>query len=411
MSELPDQGQVGPNLLQGVTVIDLTSVVYGPLTTQVLADYGADVIKIESLEGDLMRHAGSPATGGMGPIFLNLNRGKKSVALDLKAEAGKEVLRALLAKADIFVHNIRRSAIDRLGFSHTAIAAYNPGILYCAATGFWQGGRRADAAAIDDVIQSAAGIAAINAGGDGVPRLVQSLLADKVAGISLACALLAALYRRSLTGRGAAVDVPMYETLASFMLLEHLQGRTFDPAEGKLGYHRVMGNGRRIYRARDGYISMTPYSREHWAAFFRATGRPALAADPRIVDPVQRNANVSALYDLIGEVAGDRSVAEWEALAAELGFPAQRVNGLAEVAGDPDLRHSGTLTARNHPGIGETHLLASPGFFDGLPARHPGLAPRLGEHTHQVLAACGFGADRIAALATQGVIGLYEGPQ
>ena len=235
MSELPDQGQVGPNLLQGVTVIDLTSVVYGPLTTQVLADYGADVIKIESLEGDLMRHAGSPATGGMGPIFLNLNRGKKSVALDLKAEAGKEVLRALLAKADIFVHNIRRSAIDRLGFSHTAIAAYNPGILYCAATGFWQGGRRADAAAIDDVSQSAAGIAAINAGGDGVPRLVQSLLADKVAGISLACALLAALYRRSLTGRGAAVDVPMYETLASFMLLEHLQGRTFDAAEGQLG--------------------------------------------------------------------------------------------------------------------------------------------------------------------------------
>jgi formyl-CoA transferase len=395
-------------LLQGLRVIDLTTVVYGPLTTQTLADYGADVIKIEPPGGDIMRHAGSGAKNGMGPIFLNLNRGKRSVVIDLKRDAGKEVLRTLLSQADVFVHNVRRAAIARLGFSYQTVAAFNPRILYCAATGFWQGGRHADAAAIDDVIQSAAGLAALNAGADGVPRLVQSLIADKVAGISLACAILAALHRRSIDGRGRSIDVPMYETLASFMLLEHLQGRTFDPAAGSIGYHRVMGDGRRIYRARDGYISMTPYSREHWAAFFRATGRPELADDPRIVDPVQRNAHVSALYDLVGDVADQRSVAEWEALGTQIGFPAQRVNNLADVAGDADLRRSGVLASRLQPGVGPVQMLAAPGFFDGKVARHPGPAPRLGQHTSEVLAECGIPAGRIRQLESDGSICLCE---
>src|SRR5262245_20437628 len=397
-------------LLHGVRVIDLTSVVYGPLTTQVLADYGADVIKIESLEGDLMRHAGRGARDGMGPIFLNLNRGKRSVSLDLKTEAGKDILRKLLTDSDVFVHNVRRAAIDRLGFSHAAVAAFNPRIIYAAATGFGQGGRRADAAAIDDVIQSATGMAALNTGPDGVPRLVQSLIADKVAGFSLACALLAALYRRQATGVGASVDVPMYETLASFMLIEHLQERTFDPQGGRLGYHRVMGDGRRIYCAEDGYISMTPYSREHWAAFFRATGRPELADDPRIVDATQRNAHVAELYDLIGEVVAQRSVAEWEALYLQIGLRAERVNGLAEVASDSDLRRSGTLVTREHAGIGSAEMLCSPGFFNGTPARHPGIAPRLGEHTREVLQACGYDPEQLRRLADQRIITLYGEP-
>lgn len=391
-------------------MIDLTTVVYGPLTTQVLADYGADVIKVESADGDVMRHAGVNAVGGMGPIFLNLNRGKRSVVLNLKSEDGKDLLLMLLAKADVFVHNIRRSAIERLGLSYAAIEKLNPRIIYCAASGFWEGGARKDAAAIDDVIQSAAGLAALNANDDGVPRLVQTLVADKVAGLSLACALLAALFRRSATGRGASVDVPMYEAVASFMLLEHLQGHTFDTRNGALGYHRLMGNGRRIYRASDGYISMTPYSGEHWSAFLRATDRGELADDARISDPVQRNAHVSELYDLIEVVAGDHTVAEWEALALRIGFPAQRVSDLADVARDPELRDSGTLTARTHPGIGETQLLSSPGFFDGSVARHPGVAPRLGEHTREVLAEYGVDEHRMRDLADQGAIGFGSAP-
>jgi len=398
----------GSALLAGVRVIDLTTVVFGPLTTQILADYGADVIKIEPLEGDIMRHAGQAAHGGMGPIFLNLNRGKRSVAIDLKSADGRAAINALLASADIFVHNVRRAAIDRLGLSYETVSQANPRILYCMATGFSPNNSRADAAAIDDVIQSAAGIAALNADADGVPRLVQSLIADKVAGVGLACAILAALYKRAVTGHGGLVDVPMYETVAAFTLLEHLQGHTFDPPTSSPGYHRVMGDGRRIYRARDGYLSMTPYSRDHWIAFFHATGRPELTSDPRITDPVQRNANVVSLYDLIGVVAGDRTVGEWEALAAQIGFPAQRVAGLADVIADPDLERTETLVSRAHPGIGQAKMLASPGYFDGHAARHPGVAPRLGEHTEEVLAEAGLPPSAIARLAADGVIKVAE---
>lgn len=393
-------------LLAGVRVIDLTTVVFGPLTTQILADYGADVIKIEPLEGDIMRHAGCVPHDGMGPIFLNLNRGKRSVAIDLKSSEGRATLMSLLGDADVFVHNVRRAAIGRLGLSYEAVAQANPRILYCMATGFSSANSRADAAAIDDVIQSATGIAALNADAAGVPQLIQSLVADKVAGLGLACAILASLYRRETTGRGGLVDVPMYETVAAFTLLEHLQGHTFDPPAGSLGYHRVSREGRRIYRASDGYISMTPYSRDHWIEFFRATGRPALATDPRITDPVQRNAHVSDLYDLIGAVANERTVGEWEALAARIGFPAQRVNGLPELAADPDLLRTETLVSRDHPGIGSTRMLASPGYFDGRAARHPGVAPCLGEHTEEVLAQAGMSACAIQDLAARGVISL-----
>jgi crotonobetainyl-CoA:carnitine CoA-transferase CaiB-like acyl-CoA transferase len=391
--------------LAGVRVIDLTTVVFGPLTTQIFADYGADVIKIESPEGDIMRHAGSVASDGMGCIFLNLNRGKRSVVLDLKTQDGREVLRKLISTADVFIHNVRRSAMDRLDLSYEAIAAINPRILYCTATGFAKTNTRADAAAIDDVIQTSAGLAALNAGDDGVPRFVQSLLADKVAGMGLACAVLAALYRRETTGRGGLVDVPMYETFACFMLLEHLQGESYEPARGKVGYQRVMSaRGRRIYKAKDGYVAMTPYSSLQWAHFFRETGRPELIDDLRVTDAVVRNAHIGELYDIIDSVAGTRTVTEWEALATRLGFPSQRVNSLADVAADPDLLSTGALIAREHTGIGMTRMLASPGFFDGKAARHTGVAPRFAEHTLEILTEAGFSTQQIERFVVGGAV-------
>lgn len=393
-------------MLAGVRIIDLTSVVFGPLATQVLADYGADVIKVEPPEGDIMRYQGRGGSAGLAPIFLNLNRGKRSVAIDLKHADGKRMLARLIAGADVFIHNVRRKAIDRLGFSYRAVDAMHPGILYCAATGFAATSARADAAAIDDVIQSAAGLAALNADAEGVPRLVQSLVADKVAGLGLACAVLAGLYRRKSTGLGGEIDLPMFETLAGFLLLEHLQGHTFVPPSGPVGYHRLIGNGRRIYRARDGYISMTPYSTDQWVAFFRLSGRDDLATDERITDPAKRNAHVGALYDLIGEVAGLRSVAGWEAIAAQLGFPAQGVRTLGELVDHPDLAASGTIAEREHPQAGTTRMLASPGFFDGDAARHPGVAPLLGEHTEALLAETGMRTAEIRALAERGVLKL-----
>ncbi|MCX7151886.1 MAG: CoA transferase, partial [Proteobacteria bacterium] len=193
--------------------------------------------------------------------------------------------------------------------------------------------------------------------------------------------------------------------LAAFMLIEHLQGESYEPARGEIGYHRVMSaRGRRIYTAKDGYVAMTPYSGVQWAQFFRETGRPELADDVRITNAVERNAHVGELYDMIAAVAGTRTVAEWEALAARLGFPAQRVNSLADVAADPDLANTGTLVAREHAGVGRTRMLASPGFFDGEAARHPGVAPKFAQHTQAVLAETGYGADDIALLAASGAV-------
>ncbi len=401
--------QTNEHPLAGVRVIDLTTVVFGPLTTQIFADYGADVIKIESLEGDIMRHAGSVASEGMGCIFLNLNRGKRSVVVNLKTKEGLDILRKLVSGADVFIHNVRRSAMDRLDLSYEAIAAINPRILYCTATGFAKTNTRADAAAIDDVIQTSTGLAALNASDNGIPRFVQSLLADKVAGLGLACAVLAALYRRESTGRGGLVDVPMYETFASFLLLEHLQGESYEPARGAVGYQRVIGTrARRIYRAKDGYIAMSPYSSSQWADFFHETGRPELIDDPRITDAVVRNNNIGDLYDIIDTIAGTRTVKEWEALASRLGFPCQRVNSLADVATDPDLRSTGSLVLREHAGVGLTRMLASPGFFDGEVARHPGVAPRFAEHTEEVLAEAGFSTDEIEQFVTGGVVCIAE---
>jgi len=405
MNTLATASKINFYPLAGLRVIDLTTVVFGPLTTQIFADYGADVIKIESPEGDIMRHAGSVASDGMGCIFLNLNRGKRSVVLNLKTQDGRNVLRKLISTADIFIHNVRRSAMDRLDLSYEAIAAINPRILYCTATGFAKKNTRANAAAIDDVIQTSSGLAALNAGDDGVPRFVQSLLADKVAGMGLACAVLAALYRRETTGCGGLIDVPMYETFAAFMLLEHLQGESYEPARGTVGYQRVMSaHGRRIYKAKDGYVAMTPYSGSQWAHFFRETGRPELIDDPRITDAVVRNAHIGELYDIIDTVAGTRTVAEWESLASRLGFPSQRVNALADVAADPDLRITGTLVTREHNGVGLTRMLASPGFFDGEAARHPGVAPKFAEHTQEILVQAGFTADEITRFVACGAV-------
>jgi formyl-CoA transferase len=388
--------------LQGIRVVDMTGVVFGPVATQCLADWGADVIKVEPPEGDTLRHAGVARHRGMGAIFLNLNRGKRSVALDLARPAAREALRRLLAGADLFVHNVRREPAERLGLSPEAVRRINPSILYCIASGFHEGSALAAAPAIDDSIQVASGLAALNADAQGTPRFVPSLIADKTAGLALAGAMLAALVRRLRTGEGGVVDVPMYETIAGFVLLEHLQGHTFEPALGGAGYRRVTADGRRLYRARDGWLTMTPYTRPQWRAFFAAAGRPELADDPRVTDPVERNRHIAWLYDRVGDAAAQRTVAQWIALCREHSIPAFAVASVDEVAGDPQLRASGALARVQHPSEGTIHALASPGYLDGAPARATSPAPRLGEHTESVLAELGYATGEIDALCAEG---------
>ena len=391
----------GGGLLDGIRVVDMTGVVFGPVATQMLADYGADVIKVEPPLGDTVRNAGVARHRGMGAIFLNLNRGKRSIALDLAKPAAREVLRRLLAGADLFVHNVRREPIARLGFAPADVLALNPSILYCWATGFHADSTLAREPAIDDSIQAAAGLADLNRGADGVPRFVPALIADKTAGYALASAMLAALVRRLRTGRGGVVDVPMYDTIASFLLVEHLQGHTFEPATGKAGYLRVAGDGRRLYRARDGWLTMTPYTLQQWRAFFEAIGRPDMLEDRRVTDPVERNRSIQQLYDMVEAAAPQRTVDEWIALARAWGIPAFRIADMDEVARDPALAVSGAIAQVEHPSEGAVRMLAAPGFFDGAPARASGPAPLLGQHTVEVLRGLGYDDRQIDALLAE----------
>lgn len=384
--------------LEGIRVIDMTGIVFGPVATQALADWGADVIKVEPPEGDTLRHAGVARHRGMGAIFLNLNRGKRSVALDLAQPAGRDAIRRLLAGADLFVHNVRRAPIARLGLGPEDVLALNPSIVYCTASGFHEHSPLAHAPAIDDSIQAATGLASLNAGPDGAPRFVPSIVADKVAGLALAGAMLAALVRRLRTGRGGVVDVPMYDTLAGFVLVEHLQGHAFEPPLGPAGYRRVTPDGRRLYRASDGWLTMTPYTPPQWRAFFAAVGRPEMADDPRVADPVERNRHIQWLYGEVGEAAATRTVEQWLALCREQGIPAWRVATLDEVATDPMLEASGAIARVEHPTEGPLRTLASPGFLDGAPARAARPAPRLGEHTVEVLREAGLDDPAIAAM-------------
>jgi len=397
--------------LDGIRVIDMTGVVFGPTATQALADWGADVIKVEPPEGDTLRHAGVARHRGMSAMFMNLNRGKRSVALDVATPAGLEAMRRLLAGADLFVHNVRREPIRRLGLGPEDVLSVNPSIVYATASGYHERSPLARAPAIDDSIQAATGLAALNAGTVGAPRFVPSVVADKTAGLALAGAALAALVRRLRTGRGGVLGVPMYDTLAGFVLAEHLQGHTYVPADGGAGYRRVTPEGRRLYRARDGWLTMTPYTRPQWKAFFDAVGDPAMADDPRVVDPVERNRHIQWLYARIGEAAATRGVDDWLALCREHGIPAYRAVTLDEVATDPALEASGAIARVEHPTEGTLRMLASPGFLDGAPSRAAGPAPRLGEHTVAVLREAGLdGAAIDAMLASRAAVAAPPAP-
>ncbi|MEK9721371.1 MAG: CoA transferase, partial [Quisquiliibacterium sp.] len=258
--------------LAGIRVLDLTSVVLGPVATHILGDYGAEVIKVEPPGGDLMRANGVSLNKGMSSIFLALNRNKRSLAIDMKSAQGREVLTRLAGTVDVLVHNMRIKAIERLGFGYDAVKAVNPTIVYCVATGFGQDGPYRDKPAFDDIIQSACGLVALNRENLGSANYVPSLMADKTIGVYLANAVMAGLVHRLRTGQGQSIEVPMYETMTAFMLAEHLGGLSFEPAVAPPGYARVLAGGRRPIPTLDGHVSMLPYTEHHWVSFLRDAG-------------------------------------------------------------------------------------------------------------------------------------------
>lgn len=376
--------------LDGIRVLDLTSVVLGPMATQILGDLGADVIKIEGPEGDLMRSNGVSRHAGLSSIYLALNRNKRSVVLDLKTEDGKAGLRALIADADVLVHNMRVSAIERLGFGYAAAAALNPRLVYCVATGFGQDGPDRDKPAFDDIIQAACGLVGLLTPEGERPEYVPSLIADKTVGMALANAVLAALLHRERHGEGQQVEVPMLETMASFVMAEHLGGLTFEPPTGGAGYARLLQGGRRPARTRDGWICALPYTDRHWRAFFESAGRGHLLDQFDISDRAQRNANIRMLYAQMAEITAERTTAEWLALFAALDIPATPILALDDVPRHPHLQAVGLFQETTHPTAGPLREMRPAARFSATPLSLRRHAPTLGEHTEEVLSAAGI---------------------
>ena len=392
--------------LAGVTVIDLTAVLLGPLATQILADLGADVIKIEPPEGDIARAAGVARHPGMSSLHLAVNRNKRSVVLDLKQPAGAAVLRRLLANADVLIHNMRAAAIARLGFDYDAVRALNPSIVYCAAYGFGAHGPYRDYPAYDDLIQARSGIAALEHTQAPAPHYAPTLIADKTVGLTALYGVLAALFHRARSGAGQAIEVPMFETMVAYTLTEHLGGLTFEPPLGPAGYARVLSPDRRPHRTTDGHVAILPYTTRHWRDFFALAGRPELADDPRLADPATRNRHVSALYAIVAELVATRPTAFWLDACLKADIPAAPVNPLDALPADPHLAAVGLFAATDHPSEGAIREIRPPVRFSATPTRLRRPAPRLGADTAEVLREHGYGDAAIADLARQGAIGL-----
>jgi crotonobetainyl-CoA:carnitine CoA-transferase CaiB-like acyl-CoA transferase len=331
-------------LLKGLRILDLTTVVLGPYGTQILGDLGADVIKIEPPEGDSMRPVAPLAAPGLSAIFANFNRNKRSVVLDLKSDAGKSALRKLIRTADVFVHNMRQEAMDKLGFTFNAVREINPRIVYAAAIGFGRHGRYAGKPAYDDVIQAASGFAGLFQMRDGAPLYAPSIAADKVSGIHLAYAVMAALLYRERTGEAPGyVEVPMFELMAAFSLSEHLGTATFEE-DGKVGYVRVLSPGRRPYRTKDGWVGVLPYTERNWRKILVEIGRPEVAELDWFTNPTARSRRVDELYEILASALSTRTSAEWIATFERLDVPHSPVHTPQDLLADPHLNDVGFFT-------------------------------------------------------------------
>lgn len=364
----PVDGAAATGPLAGIRVIDMTSVGMGPYATQILGDMGAEVIKVESPDGDVFRHAEPARHAGMGAAFLNLNRNKRVVTLDLKRDDDLQTLKRWIAEADVFISNVRPASLRKLGLDDASLRASHPRLIYCGAYGYAESGPYAGQPAFDDIIQARSGMAQFQgANADDGPRYVNTILADKVAGLTVAYAIPMALYERERSGLGQAIEVPMFETLVSFLAVEQLAGRTFEPALGGTGYGRVMSPHRKPYRTQDGHIALLPYTSAQWARFFALAGRPDLAADPRYADPAGRSAHIDSLYATLADIVRTKTTAQWLELLRDADIPHGEVPHYDQVLEDPHLRATGMVFEYDHPTEGRLRAVGIPTGFSRTP--------------------------------------------
>ena len=397
----PNNESTGP--LAGMRVVDLTTILLGPVATQMLGDLGADVIRVESPGGDVLRGAGPPPVeDGMGALFLTNNRNKRGIVLDLKNSRGLEAMMRLLESADAFVHNMRPQAIDRLGLDYASVSARSPSIVYCGSFGFHRSGPYGHKPAYDDMMQAASGLAALQAV-DGEPRYVKSVIADKVTGVHVAVAVLAALVHRARTGEGQCIEVPMFETLVAFNMLEHLYGKTYEPPRGSTGYPRALSPDRRPYRTRDGWVGALPYTDAQWAALFEIAKRPDLAEDPRFANVSSRLAHIDEVYSTLGELLAERTTAEWLEAFDAANIPSMPVNHPDDLVDDPHLAATGFWQTMEHAELGTLRFPGIPAQFSKTPGAIRRAAPALGEHSVEVLTEIGYERAEVDALVEAGV--------
>jgi|SRR5579862_2216651 len=384
--------------LDGIRIIDLSSLFVGPICSMMLAELGADVIKVERPAGDITRHLLPQGHPLMGPLFLAVNSGKRSIVLDLTDARGRRALHRLIADADVLIHNALPETAAKLGIDLETVRAISDDIVYTTITGYGEGGPYSGKPAYDDVIQAEVGLAALQATGGREPEYVRSIIADKISGTMGAYAVLAGIVRRLRGGGPVEIEVPMFEIMSSFVLVEHLFDGTYGDAD-PTGYPRVLSPHRKPYRAADGYVAIVPYNDRDWQTLFTMIGRHDLLADERFASPAARTANVDELYGLLDEVAPTKTVAEWvRALEAE-NIPVAPVRSLADVLADPHLNAVGLFESLDHPEAGPIRRVRrGVRLGEAAPSelRRP---PALGEHTVEVLGEAGFSADEIEEIA------------
>jgi len=399
-----------PGPLAGVRVLDVTTVVLGPWAAQTLGDMGADVIKVEPPEGDTTRRLGPARHPGMGAFYLACNRNKRSLVLDLKQTAGRAALLRLAATADVILHNFRPGPAARLGLEYEPFRAVNPRLVYCATYGFRARGPYGTKPAYDDVIQAAAGLASLQTSLVGEPRYMPTIVADKTSSLAVLSAVLSALFHRERTGEGQAIEVPMFETVVAYVMVEHLYGETFVPPIETAGYNRILNRWRHPFRTTDGYLAVVPYTDADWRAFFALAGRADLLADPRFRTLESRLANIEALYEELAKIIAGRSSAEWLEALDRASVPAMVVNTLETLLVDPQLEATGFWKIVEHPTEGTLRVPDIPTTYSRTPAEIRRLPPRLGEHSREVLREAGFSEAEVDDLRASGVTSLGPGP-
>ncbi|UZW56390.1 CoA transferase [Sphingobium sp. JS3065] len=399
-------------VLQGIKVVDLTSVVVGPVATMFLADYGADVIKVEAPAGDLLRKLGGASRSGqLSPKFLHFNRNKRSIAIDLKSAEGMAALRKLIASADICVSNMRGAAMKRLGLDVDSLFAMNPRLIYCSLVGFGQKGRYAAKPAYDGIIQGVGGLTGIFEAADGKPRFVPMTMADHVVGLIAAKMMLLQIIQREKTGQGGAIEVPMFENMAAFVMSEHMGQLTFDPPRGPPGDQRVLDPGARPIATSDGHICISANTDAQAFAFFRAIGRPELCEDPRFCSVKARYDNVSEYFALREDALRTRTTAEWLEIFDCADVPAGQSHTLETLLTDEHLQDVGLFRVTNHPAEGDILNIRLPNDADDL--ARPGYSPPplQGQHSGDILAELGYSDEEIERLRLANVIVAPGRPQ